>query len=268
MVATHPKRTLRLNSLNSAKLSKSDFYVTSTTQLRKVNWHQATVEVALIVAGILIALSVDSWRDEQQERQLEVDYLEELKQDFLANKRSLISSIEYQTRIVVTGDELLRMIQAGKFNEAPDEFASKVGELYFFGTWTPAIGTYDDLISSGRLLFLENRELRKQLSAFHRLLDRIQNMEELQAETYYQRHAPFLEGVQNTDHMTWLEDYRPPKIPFVVDTKPFATHQFWTLVVEWIYVHQDVVTSYRRASSQCDAILDLIESELAVKRDD
>jgi hypothetical protein len=93
-------------------------------------------------------------------------------------------------------------------------------------------------------------------------------MEELQAETYYQRHAPFLEGVQNTDHMTWVEDYRPPNIPFSVDTEPFATHRFWTLVVEWIYVHQDVITNYRRAISQCDAILELIESELATKQSD
>lgn len=242
--------------------------MTAITQLRKINWHQAAAEVVLILAGILIALSVDSWRDEQQERQTEVDYLKELEQDFLTNKSSLISSIEHQTRIVVVGDELLQMIRAGKVEETPNEFASKVGDLYFFGTWTPAVGTYDDLIGSGRLLFLENRELRKQLSTFHRLLDRIRNMEELQAETYYQRHAPFLEGVQNTDQMTWLEDYRPPKIPFTVDTKPFATHRFWTLVVEWIYVHQDVITSYRHAISQCDAILELIESELATKQSD
>ena len=64
--------------------------------MRKVNWHQAAVEVALILAGILIALSVDSWREEQLERKAEIVYLEELEQDFLANKESLNVSIEFQ----------------------------------------------------------------------------------------------------------------------------------------------------------------------------
>jgi hypothetical protein len=234
--------------------------------MRKVNWHQTVVEVTLILAGILIALSVDSWREEQLVRKAEIVYLEELEQDFLANKKSLNASIEYQKGLVTIGDELLRMIQAGDIHKSPEDFTSRVSKFYFFGIWTPVLGTYDDLINSGRLLHIENRQLRTQLSAFNRFLDDVRRMEALLPETYYQRHAPFLEGIQDTDTITWPDDYRTPRSPFPADTDSFATHRFWSLVVEWMYVHQDVITNYERAIIRCDAILELIATELELKR--
>jgi hypothetical protein len=234
--------------------------------MRKVNWHQAAVEVALILAGILIALSVDSWREEQLERKAEIFYLEELEQDFLANKMSLNASIEYQKGLIAIGDDLLRMIQAGDIHTSPEDFNSKVGDFYFFGHWTPVLGTYDDLINSGRLNYIENRPLRRQLSVFNRMLGSVRRREDLLPETFYQRHAPFLEGIQDTDSIPWPDDYRSPKSPFPADIDSFATHRFWSLIVEWMYVHQDVVTNYERAIIQCDAILDLIATELETKR--
>ena len=186
----------------------------------------------------------------------------------MANKKSLTTEIEYQKGLVAIGDELLRIIQVGDIHKNPDDFTSKVGEFYFFGYWTPVLGTYDDLINSGRFLYIENRQLRRQLSAFYRLLDTVRRLEALLPETYYQRHAPFLEGIQDTNTLTWPGDYRTPRIPFPANTDPFATHRFWSLVVEWMYVHQDVITNYQRAIVQCDAILELIAEELETKRKD
>ena len=34
---------------------------------KRINWRQATAEVALIMIGILAALAVDGWRDERSE---------------------------------------------------------------------------------------------------------------------------------------------------------------------------------------------------------
>ena len=40
----------------------------------RINWRQALAEVAIIGAGILIALTVDSWWEERLERKAEVEY--------------------------------------------------------------------------------------------------------------------------------------------------------------------------------------------------
>ena len=131
--------------------------------------------------------------------------------------------------------------------------------------WTPVTVTYDDIINSGRLLYVENQQLRIELSRFRKSLELVRQMERLQAETFYERQMPFLAENQDTNYSTWSEVYRPPVSPFSVDTAPFATLKYWNLVVEWIYVHVDVITNYRRAVADCDRILEIIENELESK---
>jgi hypothetical protein len=239
----------------------------SELSVQKINWRQAIVEVTMIVAGVLIALAVDDWWEEKLERDAEISYLEALRQDFETNRETLDAAIREQENIINEGDELLRMIKAGLNEESGKEFFSKVsgGNLYFFRNWTPVTATYDDIINSGRLLYVENQQLRNELSRFRKSLEFVRQMERLQAETFYERQMPFLAENQDTNYSTWSEVYRPPVSPFSVDTAPFATLKYWNLVVEWIYVHVDVITNYRRAVADCDRILEIIENELESK---
>lgn len=238
----------------------------SNTSIQRINWRQAVAEVTLIVAGVLIALAVDNWWEEKREREAEISYLEALKLDFLANRESLESSIKVQQVIINNGDEILNAIKAGITDESTGEFLANVSNLYLFRTWTPDTGTYEDIINSGRLLYIQNMQLRKELSAFRATVAAIQQFEILQTETYYERQAPFLVENQNVNFSTWSDDYRPPVSPFTTDIEPFTTMQYWNLVTEWIYVHVDVVSNYKDGIAHCDRILELIESELARKR--
>jgi hypothetical protein len=240
--------------------------VNSDTSIQRINWRQALAEVTLIVAGVLIALAVDNWWEEKREREAEISYLEALKLDFLTNRESLESSIKIQQDIINNGDEILNLIKAGLSDESTGEFLSKVSNLYLFRTWVPDTGTYEDIINSGRLLYIESVQLRKELSGFRATVASIQKFETLQTETYYERQAPFLSENQDVNFSTWSDDYRPPVSLFTADIDPFATMEFWNLVVEWIYVHVDVVSSYKDGVAHCDRILELIESELARKR--
>ena len=240
--------------------------MSSDTSIQRINWRQALAEVTLIVAGVLIALAVDNWWEVKREREAEISYLEALKLDFLTNRESLESSIKVQQDIINNGDEILNLIKAGLSDESTGEFLSKVSNLYLFRTWVPDTGTYEDIINSGRLLYIENVRLRKELSKFRATVASIQKFEILQTETYYERQAPFLSENQDVNFSTWSDDYRPPVSPFTADIEPFATMEYWNLVTEWIYVHVDVVSSYKDGVAHCDRILELIESELARKR--
>ncbi len=233
---------------------------------QKVNWPQAITEVALIVVGILIALGVNSWWEERLAREAEISYLEALQLDFHSNRESLEAAIENQENVIREGDEVLRMIKIGLTESSSEEFFSRVGnKLYFFPTWTPVTGTYDDLINSGRLLYIENGQLRNELSEFRRSLQRVLLLERLQTETFYQRQSPFLTKHQDINYQNWSDAYQPPESPFSVDVAPFATLEYWNMVVEWIYVHADIVGYYKLRLADCDRILELIESELANK---
>ena len=239
----------------------------SKSSAQSINWRQAFVEVSLIVAGILIALAVDAWWDQRQEREAEVSYLEALRQDFATNRESLLAQIALQQDIVHAGDDVLKMINAGLSDASSEEFFRSVtNDLYFFENWTPVTGTYDNIIASGHLLYIENQPLRVRLAEFRKSLEVIEDMESLQSRTFYERQSPFLSKYQNNDFSEWSEEYRPPSSPFDVDISKFATLEYWNLVVEWIYVHSDVISQYRQGVADCERILQIIDAELDAKR--
>jgi hypothetical protein len=234
---------------------------------QKINWPQAVAEVTLIITGILVALAVNSWWEDRLERQVEISYLEALNSDFQSNRESLKTAIEQQENVINEGDEVLKLIKAGLNEESSEEFFSKTGnKLYFFPSWTPVTGTYDDLVNSGRLLYIQNSQLRIEMSEFHRSLERVRQMERLQTETFYARQSPFLVEHQDVNYHTWSKSYKPPVSPYSVDIGSFAILKYWNLVVEWIYIHADIISNYERSLAYCNRILELIEIELANKR--
>ena len=234
---------------------------------QKINWPQAIAEVALIVTGILVALAVNSWWEDRLERQAEISYLEALRSDYQSNRESLEAAIERQKSVINVGDQVLRLMKAGLNEDSSEEFYSIVGnKLYFFHNWTPVTGTYDDLVNSGRLLYIQNSQLRIEMSEFQGSLERVRQMERLQTETFYARQSPFLVENQDVNYHNWSEAYQPPVSPYSVDIAPFATLKYWNLVVEWIYIHADIISNYTQRLADCERIIELIEIELANKR--
>lgn len=232
--------------------------------VQKVNWHQAFAEVALIVAGILIALAVDAWREEKLEREAETNYLEALRQDFETNRERLEATISDHENVIKIGKEVLTLIQGGLTEESSAELLSKIGDLYSFPNWTPVTGTYDDIVNSGRLLYIQNVQLRRELSGFLKTSDRIRRYEELQTATWYDRHAPFVEEFLVLTNLYYggLNLDQPPESPFSEDLSALETRRFWNLVTEWTGVHVDIIIFARIGIMYCERILELVDSEL------
>ena len=237
----------------------------SKSTAQRINWRQAAAEMTLIIAGVLLALAVDAWWEEKSEREAEVSYLRALNQDFAANRDGLQAQIILHENLITAGDEVLNLIKSG-LEESSDEFFFKINNgLYFFQSWTPVVGAYDNIMNSGELLYIENRQIRNELSGFQRRMELIQQMEELQTRNFYDRQSPFLAKYQDVNSSNWSTEYKPPTSPFLVDAAPFESLEYWNLVVEWIYVHSDVITQYRFGVADCNRIIDLIEIELADK---
>ena len=238
------------------------------TARRRVNWRQAVAEVLLILVGIIIALAVDSWWSDVQEEKEARAYLEALLKDFEQNRRTLVSQIELQKGIIDIGADILAMIENGLDEPIADEFFDKLGDMYLFGEWAPAMGTYEDLVGSGRLLLISNLELRNALSTFQRHLAGVREFEGLQSETYYENQAPFVNRYWDATAYLWnlhsplMREQQPPKPPFESSLEPFESQEFWNLVVAWMWVHADVVAQYTNAVTSCDRIIELIQAEL------
>jgi hypothetical protein len=141
-------------------------------------WRRWAAEVAAIVGSILLAFAIDAWWDDVQMRQDARAALEQLRGEFLSNSdviHEAQSSHEEAQRMFV---EMVRIIRhsgdpAGSY-VVPDSI------LFALGSWTtvdPAQGVLDALVNSGRILLIDDSNLRADLTSWAKALEDVREEE-------------------------------------------------------------------------------------------
>jgi hypothetical protein len=128
-------------------------------------WSRLFAEFTVIVAGVLIALAVNSWWERRQEQNHARGYLEQLLVDVQATERRLQSTIETETQRLEGVNSVIRRALSGPWPEA-DSLELPTGYNYF----EPLMGTLNALIQGGDLRLLRNDSIRFELIAFSALI--------------------------------------------------------------------------------------------------
>jgi hypothetical protein len=128
-------------------------------------WNRLFAEFTVIVAGVLIALAVDSWWERRQERNHAREYLAQLLVDFQGTERRLRGTIETETQRLEGVNSVIGSALRGPWPQA-DSLELPTGYNYF----EPLEGTLSALIQSGDLRLLRNDSVRFELIAFSALL--------------------------------------------------------------------------------------------------
>jgi hypothetical protein len=132
----------------------------------KINWPQATAEVALLLLGIGIALAADDWLEETRERQEEQKYLASLEADYQVTRDNLLRAKEFRERNNESTNQLLDMLLAGTLEGDDDHIADLIIRAHYVATPAAVFGTYYDMVNSGDLRLLRDEELRLKLAHF------------------------------------------------------------------------------------------------------
>ena len=82
--------------------------------LRELRWAQVVLELALLIAGILIALAVDGWIDDRRDERAERRYLELLQRDLDSNLEVLAETLEFEERQAAGAAMVYRALRAGE----------------------------------------------------------------------------------------------------------------------------------------------------------
>lgn len=138
-------------------------------------------EFVVIVLGILAALAVDSWSEERNNRILEQEYLARIKEDLewdLAEIEEAIQASILQGRSATTllyelNDPLAdhvprfssdRLAAIDFAVPAHEEFDVRIKRLVWLAARTrsfdPRRGSYDELLATGRIIVVDDSELR------------------------------------------------------------------------------------------------------------
>ena len=136
-------------------------------------WKDAIRDLVVVVAGILAALWLESWWQDQQDQIEERQILTSLKEEFQANQVQLKDRIETWTRARSRQVEL-HALMGGEINEESiAEFRSIYrrytgnGGRFFFD---PRQGQLTSVINSGKLGLISSPELRSLIADWPALI--------------------------------------------------------------------------------------------------
>jgi uncharacterized protein (UPF0335 family) len=193
-----------------------------------IRWAQLGLELIVVVVGILMALAIDSWWAERQERILEASVLEQLAADLARADSQLVAQLSQTEAAAQAALDLVAAARGER--EAPgDSIASWLTRVSWWSDPVPITSSAQALVSSNSLHVIRNDRLRSSVVAF---LDQTR-----QFESRIPRHE-----VEISRRMDEIRD--------VVD--PFARGQ-----VVYVGVLEQGVEAHAASSAASGATIDL-----------
>ena len=117
-------------------------------------------EIVLVVIGILIALQINNWNQEHQQKNEELKQLKALKLEFEKNAITFDSITTHHTE---NEDATLRLINATK-SYTIEVFDSLYLKTVYNYNFDPSKGIYNSLINSGNIELISNQTLKYKLA--------------------------------------------------------------------------------------------------------
>ena len=117
-------------------------------------------EIVLVVIGILIALSINTWNQNRKERIQESILLKQLQVDFNSNLEQLDQKIAMRKVFMSSSKQLFKYIDSPNLRNK-DSIDSYIGKSLPYATFDPII---NDLASSGELNLINSIELKQALT--------------------------------------------------------------------------------------------------------
>lgn len=124
-------------------------------------------EFVVVVFGVLVALGVNEWRDEHEDRIVEAEYLDRLRVDIESDIEQFLAF----DRILEKKSHFLQSLLDGTTNAeiGRDAEALMVAIIYssFKGLPDSVSTTFDELRSTGRLALIQDVDRRDALSKYY-----------------------------------------------------------------------------------------------------
>lgn len=230
-------------------------------KIHKVNWSQATVEVLLLLAGAGVALGLDACNDERLERRAEAEYLVFLKSDIEQTRDNFQWAVDGNAALVEDNLGLLRLLSGPPGSVPLDSISRRHARNFWIYEFDPILGTYYDLLNSGKLELLRSDSLRYALTQFESELDRLEIETDQTMLQWWDLVAPFFSDRVSFSEFMDLE-YRGADFPqsrFPLDPTAYWSQEFENVLTFTVVARQQLARSGEARLVDLDTILRLIE---------
>lgn len=120
-------------------------------------------EIVLVVIGILLALQINTWKTNSNNQKQEIVVLNELKGEYLGKLKELEEKVALRDAMIKGCHSILKAIDTKQYNLEQDSLYYHLGIITITPTYDASNSVTEELINSGNLYLIKNKELRKQL---------------------------------------------------------------------------------------------------------
>ena len=202
----------------------------------------AVGEIVLVVIGILIALSINNWNEEQKNRQKEIKSLAELKDNLERNYDEFKAFFDSQDRIIDNMSTIIKYQEENvKFHDSIRKYFRGIG---FLEQITLTSSSYETLKTYG-LDLISNDSLRLNIIDLY--------------DVHY-KHFEVL--IQNVGLALFSGDYLPISNKYYLIDKRYESEEFQYFLRGRISWKKDAISNSEFCSEKTKEMIDMIEEEL------
>jgi len=140
----------------------------------------------------LIALQINTWNQNRQDRIQEQQILVQLLNEYENNLIQINQKIFIRNETVSSSFKLLNYKNDETQNVVADSFNLHLGRMITQSTFNPELGVTTELTSSGKLYLLTNASLRNNITSFPSFLDELGEEEMVTSNLTEERFTPFI----------------------------------------------------------------------------
>ena len=128
-------------------------------------------EIILVVIGILIALAINNWKENQKLRNQEITYLNNLRNDLKTQINMLDVYIDYENIIIDHSNDIIAHYELNDGFNNMDSIFPKLNDLTTRWTFTNSNTTLLQMLNSNQINIIQNRKLKEELISFNQQID-------------------------------------------------------------------------------------------------
>jgi hypothetical protein len=226
-------------------------------------------EIVLVVIGILIALAVNNWNQDNKEQRVGNDLLTRIHRDLVQDTINFRSVINRNNALREDLKELLVNVYDGVDNMEEVQNMSKTWDQMLDQAFSPNDNTYRGMLSSGTLGLIRNPELKEEIVDLYSEYDQSRALllsigewmigiaSTMDSETDFIKFGNDVSDIFKTQEMLNENDFA------FLNEKEGPKFKLFIRAMSSVAFYQKVNNSYRsELIKKCDAVLRSIDQEL------
>ncbi len=227
-------------------------------------------EIILVVIGILIALQINNWNSQRNERNQELLILKSLRTNFIENINTLSKAKSDTVKVYEACLELLALIHPKQVNYTNDVVNNLIGQILNYYTWDPTTGAIDQVINSAQFNIIQNKEIKIKISNWSRLITDSAKDFTISNDHLFKTIVVYLEQHANIKNMPTNDAvYSRTKLSaiphsnFEHDYKKMMSSKEFENLIDWHAINLAyIINEYEKFQSFLETTLKLVNAEI------